>query len=221
MNVTVNIASTPDREEMLLKTIKSIKPHARKINVCLNGYKHNPFPSNATKINVVFSDNRYGDAGKFMFDCEGYVLTIDDDLIYPESYVLDMTMNIDRFGVVTHHGKSFRSYPIESYYDNSETYIRVRCLQENVYFGNIDFAGTGCLGYHTSVVNPKLKDFPTPNMADIYFSTYCKSKGVKIKAIPHEHGYIQYQFPKTTIWDDKSKDDEFETNYVNEKFVKQ
>jgi hypothetical protein len=217
MKVTVNIASIPSRAEMLINTIKSISSQVNKINVCLNGYDKNPLLKHS-KINVVMSDNSLGDAGKFMFDCEGYVLTIDDDLIYPDNYVLDMVMNIDKFGVVTHHGKTFKNYPIESYYSD-DPYIRVRCLQESNYFGNIDFAGTGVLGYHTSVVNPKVSEFKTPNMADIYFSAYCRKNNVKIKAIPHKFNYIKYQFPKHTIWDDKVKDDSFETNFVNSSFM--
>lgn len=220
--ITVNLASIPSRKEQLINTLNSLLNQTlqpNKINVCLNNYKEIPFKH--PLINYMFSDNSLGDAGKFLFlkNYKGYYLTVDDDLIFSKSYIKDMVTEIDEFGIVTHHGRSFTSFPIDSYY-KTPTSKKVRCLSEEIGTGIVQFGGTGVMGFHTSIINPPIEIFKTSNMADIYFGLYAKSQNKYIWCLRHSKDYIKYQFVKDTIYDIKSNSDSFETEVINNYYTK-
>ncbi len=82
--ISFNIASIPDRVDLLINTVHSIIDQVDVVNICLNNYEVNPFEG-YDKVNVVFSNNALGDGGKFLFvsQIDGYYFTGDDDLIYP------------------------------------------------------------------------------------------------------------------------------------------
>ena len=215
--ISINIASLPERKEQLIKTIDSIINQVDIVNVCLNGYDHNPYIHD--KVNVVFSDNRYGDGGKFLFleDFDGYYLTLDDDLIVGETYVKDMIASIDAYKIVSHHGKTHIKFPIESYYRTPS--LRYRCLGENKITEPVMFCGTGCLGFHTKTIRPPLEIFNPINMADIHFSIYADSLNIPIWVLSHPHNYFKYQDVPNTIWEQKNNDDKVETDIVNKYFT--
>jgi hypothetical protein len=216
--ITANIASIPSREKQLINTIKSLVNQVDRVNVCLNNYSKIPFKH--PKVNYILSDNSLGDAGKFMFldGFDGYYLTCDDDLIYHPTYAKDMIKAIDNYGVVTHHGRSFKTFPIDSYY-NTISKHKIRCLDENPTLKIVQFGGTGVMGFHTKTIKPDIKIFKRPNMADIWMGVCCHHLGIKIHALPHNEGYIKYQQVDGTIWDSKSKDDKIETDIVNNYFI--
>jgi hypothetical protein len=215
--ITANIATIPSREKQLIKTIESLINQVDKINVCLNNYDH--IPLDHPKVYYVVSDNKLGDAGKFMFlnYYDGYYLTCDDDLIYPETYAKDMINAIDKYGVVTHHGRSFESFPIDSYYRTVSKH-KIRCLSENPTLKTVQFGGTGVMGFHTKTIRPNMNIFKRANMADIWMGICCNHFNIKIHALPHNEGYIKYQQVDGTIWDSKHKDDKHETDIVNNYF---
>jgi len=219
MKVTANIASLSTRKEQLINTINSLIDQVDKINICLNNYTECPLEHD--KVNYFYSDNVFGDAGKFLFlnDFEGYYLTCDDDLIYPKNYVKDMIEAIDKFGIVSHHGRTFTKFPIESYYKTPSH--RFRCLDEVKTTEPIQICGTGVLGFHTKTIKPSMKVFEKPNLSDIWFSIYANSLGLKIWVLAHEKGYINYQdIPvDETIWGQKKDSDKFETDLINNYFL--
>jgi hypothetical protein len=219
--VSVNIASLPEREEQLKKTVASIIDQVDVVNICLNNYDHNPFRG-VQKVNAILSDNRYTDAGKFLFaeSFNGYYLTLDDDLEVGETYVKDMIEAIDNFGVVSHHGRTFPTFPIESYY-KSKSY-RYRCLDGVSYNEPCQIIGSGVCGFHTDTVRPPMDIFKTGCMADIYFSIYCHSLGLDTWVLAHEKGYIKYlDIPaEETIWGQKKDSCEVETEVMNNYFTK-
>jgi hypothetical protein len=219
--ITVNIASLANRIDLLINTINSLIDQVDQINICLNNYEVNPYIH--PKVNVVFSDNSHGDAGKFMFttQSEGYYLTADDDLIYPPTYVKNIIEAIDKYGIVTYHGRSFKSYPISNYHrPNEAPIIRNRCLGSYDYDEPVDVGGTGCMGFHTDYFNPPFSIFKRANMADIWISCYAKQQGKLIWGLKHDADYFSYQIPETTIYDDKVNDCSFETKIINETFCK-
>ena len=217
--ISVNICSLAERKEQLINTIKSVVNQVDEVNVCLNNYTECPYEH--PKVNYFYSDNVFGDAGRFIFlkDFEGYALFADDDLCYPPTYVKDMIEAIDRFGIVSHHGKIFPKFPIESYYKTPSH--RFRCLDEVKTTEPIQIAGSGVLGFSTKVIKPPMSVFKTKNMSDIYFSLYAHSLNIPIWVLAHEKGYIKYQnIPvEETIWGQKVNNDEFETKVINDYFI--
>jgi hypothetical protein len=216
MRVTVNIASIPSRVDLLINTINSVIDQCDQINIALNNYTHNPYKH--PKVNAVFTKNVFGDAARFMF-CErekGYMLFLDDDLIVSDTYVADMINWIDEYGVVTHHGRSFISLPIESYYKSPA--LKHRCLDMETKLRKIQIAGTGVLGFHTDNLKVKLDWFKKKNLADIWFSVNCHKLDVPIYALPHSKDYFTYQYPEWAIYEEELKDDSFQTNLINNNY---
>lgn len=214
--ISFNIASIPSRVDLLVNTINSIIDQVDVVNVCLNKYWFNPYPH--PKVNVVFSDNKLGDAGKFMFlkDFEGYYFTGDDDLIYPDNYIKDTIKELEKYSIVTYHGRTFLHFPISSYYKTPA--IRNRCLARYDYTEPVDIGGTGVMAFHTKDFKFDYSIFKKSNMSDIWVSCEARRQNIDIWGLKHSEDYFQYQHPKETIYDEKHLDCEYETEIVNENF---
>ena len=65
MKISVNIASLVERKEQLINTINSLVNQVDEVNVCLNNYLEPPLEH--PKVNYFYSDNVFGDAGRFLF----------------------------------------------------------------------------------------------------------------------------------------------------------
>lgn len=217
MKTSVNIASLVEREEQLINTINSLIDQVDIINVCLNNYLKPPIEHE--KINYFYSDNVFGDAGKFMFlkNFEGYYFTCDDDIIYPPTYIQDTIKEIDKYNLVTYHGRTFLKFPIESYYKSKA--IRNRCLAAWEWTEPVHIGGTGVMGFRTDKFKPPFNIFERPNMSDIWLSCYAKKQGQKVWGLKHSKDYFKYQQVPNTIYEQKEFDCSFETDIVNNCFL--
>lgn len=218
----VNVASY-NRIESLIKTVDSIYDQCDELNIFLNDfYGEIPPRFLENKINLYFSDNRFGDALKFarLKDSDGYYLTIDDDIIYPENYVDYMVSRCKEYSnerVITLHGKNFNSFPIQSYYkSHSEYYHCLQPMRKNVL---VQFGGTGVMCFHTNLMKIPFQFFKLPNMADIWVGKYCKENNIEMICITHSKDFLKYQEQKTTIYDTFSKNDKKQTLIVNYMFI--
>jgi len=216
MRISVNIASLVERKEQLINTINSLVNQVDEVNVCLNNYLEPPLEH--PKVNYFYSDNVFGDAGKFMFldNFEGYYFTCDDDICYPPTYIQDTITEIDKFGLVTYHGRTFLNFPIESYYRSPA--IRNRCLDKWEWTEPVTIGGTGVMGFRTDKFKPPFRIFEAPNMSDIWLSCYAKEQGQKVWGLKHSKEYFTYQEVPNTIYEDKVDNCEFETSVVNKYF---
>lgn len=215
--VKVGIASLVERKEQLIKTIDSLINQVDEIHVCLNNYLEPPYEHE--KVTFFYSDNVFGDAGKFLGlkDFEGYYFSCDDDLIYPPTYIQDTIPQIDMYGVVSYHGRSFREYPILNYHKTVGC-VRNRCLAEYKYTEPVDFGGTGVMGFRTDLFKPPFNIFKEKNMADIFVSCYAKEQGMRIWGLKHTADYFTYQPVPNTIYDSRVNNCDIETRYVNKYF---
>lgn len=221
-SVVFGVATILDRKDSLKKTIDSIINQIDKLIVYQNGYYELFDFLQHPKIEVISSLHTgidMGDAGKFyrLLEYDNcYYFSIDDDLIYPQSYVEDTLKRYNELGgdnVVTYHGRTFDSFPIQSYYNSKCE--RYACLQTVVNDRQIQFGGTGVMCFHTSLLKIPFKYFKNPNMADIWVGKYCIENGIKIICLKHEKGYINYIKQSTTIYDEESKNDKVQTDVVN------
>jgi len=219
----VNVASY-NRIESLIKTVESIYDQCDELNIFLNHFDGEiPLKFLDDKINIYFSDNRFGDALKFarLEDSDGYYLTIDDDLIYPENYVDYMVARCKEYSnqrVVTLHGKKFSSFPIQSYYkSHSEYYHCLQPMRKNVL---VQFGGTGVMCFHTSLLKIPFYFFKLPNMADIWVGKYCMENNIEMICITHPKDFLKYIDQKTTIHGNYSGNDGLQTKVVNSIFDK-
>lgn len=97
--ITAYMATFPSREENVEKAVDSlIKQVDELVLVCNGDIKI----KQRNKLSIYRTDELIGDvgcAGKFIFAYEwnGYVLTVDDDFIYPDDYVEKTIANIEKY----------------------------------------------------------------------------------------------------------------------------
>lgn len=221
--ISAHMATLPDRVEMMEKAVMSIYDQVDELVIALNGHKEIPDVCRLDKIKYYELDNSMGDLAKF-YDVayyQGYIFTIDDDLIYPPDYVETYIKKIDQYHQpVTVHGAIKEDPPIESYYGSTRRVngekVRKHWSVENYKDTVIDTGGTGCMGWHSSdlqvnydeivtnmpVISEALgcKPYNLVNMGDIWFKWFVIRQGKKIICIEHEKDYFVHLFPKNTIY---------------------
>jgi hypothetical protein len=201
--ISVCIASIPEREEMLKKTVESLRNQVNDLYIALNNYDHTP--EFLHDCHVVLLDNKMGDAGKFFFTeiIKGYILTCDDDLIYPPEYVDYMIQGILQHPgcAVTLHGRDY-SRPVVGF---QQAFTGYPCLGDVLADVEIDVGGDGVMCWHTDYLKVQYEDFKQKNMSQIYFSKLCHEQNVPIIVLAHRADYLKYQFPVYTIWDEEAK----------------
>lgn len=203
VRVTASLASIPDREKELEKTVLSLIPQVDQLNVYLNNYHQVPAFLKHDKITVARSQEHgdLGDAGKFFWadEVRGVHLTCDDDIIYPHNYARSMLEALRKHNwktAVSHHGRTLPEKPVR-YYRGHLHMWHCGHVSEG---GTAHVLGTGVLAYHTDFVRPSLSDFPKPNMADVCFGLYCQREQIPCVCLPHAAGWIQIQEIQRTIW---------------------
>lgn len=211
--VTANIATLPDRERQLVKTVESLYNQVDKINIYLNDYQKIPDWCYDTKIRTRMTKN-VGDVGKFMFNEVGYYFSCDDDIIYPTNYVKTLKVKI-KDNIVTIHGKNFKT-PIKSYYHDAMD--KIRCDNELTQDTRVQIPGTGVMAYHTDTIKFTQEDFKRPNMADIWVGIKANQLNIPIICIAHPSNWVRLQETKGSIWLDHHEKDEIQTQLINDNF---
>lgn len=217
--IICNVASY-NRTKSLLKSINSIYNQVDIINVSLNDFKTDiPKELIDDKINLIFTDNSKGDGFKFinLINSDGYFLTIDDDLIYPNDYVKYMIEKCNQYenkSIITLHGRNFGKLPIQSYYGSAKE--RYSCLETVNNDVKVQYGGTGVMCFDTNLFKIGIEYFQYPNMADAWIGKYAKEHNIPIICAKHNQNYIQYIPQKETIFDTESKKDLIQTKIVND-----
>ena len=202
--VTAQIATLPNRVDLLKKTVESLLPQVDILNIMLNGHNITPSFCHKPKITVYHRNNEKGDAEKFfgLKNIEGYIFTCDDDLIYPPDYVETMTKRLAEFGnfvILTNHGRIMQPKPVSSSYaDRIAAYHWRNEAKESV---QLDIGGTGVMAWDSDCFFPDYNRIDKANMADIWVHGFAKEQGIRIMLCPHPAEWIQYMNPPETIWD--------------------
>lgn len=199
---TAFIASIPEREQMLQKTVASLRNQVDEIRVSLNDYDH--IPDFLNKNECIILDNSMGDAAKFYFaeQIEGYILTCDDDLIYPKGYVNYMIRGVNKYKCpCSLHGRVY-SRPIQGFQIAFKGYP---CLNNVLFDVRVDVGGDGVMCWHTDKFKIKYEDFKSKNMSQLWFAKKCHEQGIKIMCLAHNADFLKYQYPTWTIWDESAK----------------
>jgi len=234
--VIIGIATHLGRLSVIKDTIDSLVHQADQIFICLNDLDVNSLPWSVNdygNVGYFEHDRDWGDTGKFSpfllenpLESLAYYLTCDDDLIYPPDYVERLVYKIEYYekrAVVGYHGRKYFS-PVESYY---------RSLRGQIHSGNaevhrydarrtedfpVTVIGTGCTGWHSSLVKFTTDDFPLNNMTDIWFSKKLNHFKIPRMVVENEPGRIIHNPPPNdvTICDTKWDHDEDQTNVFNQ-----
>jgi len=218
--VTVQLASIPDRADMMIKTVKSLylQDTVCNIRVMLNNYPDCFMTPPLPGVEFIDRNNEKGDAEKFygFNKVKGYIFTCDDDLIYPPDYVSTMIRFLKEHGdkvIATCHGRVMNPKPVTtSYGDRKAAYHWIREVNETVH---LDIGGTGVMAWHSDYFFPDYKKITKKNMADIWIHGFAKQQGCSIMLCPHPGDWIKYQNPKNTIWDEHYPNPKEQTDLYN------
>ena len=216
--VTAQIASIPDRVDLLEKTVNSLLPQVDNLNIMLNNYVNTPHFCHNLKIKFCHLDNQKGDAAKFhgLRYVKGYIFTCDDDLLYPENYVETMIKRLELHEnkvILTNHGRIMHEKPVSNSYTDRKAAFH--CLKTENYDGELSIGGTGVMAWHSSAFFLDIDRITIKNMADIWVAKFAKEQGVKIMLNPHSEGWIKYLNPQHTIWDDHFPNPKVQTDLYN------
>ena len=214
--ILVKIASIPSRVRQLESTIGKLLSLVDRVEVYLNNYLAVPQFLNQLKIQV-FTSQEYGDRGDIgkFFQIEQatcYVLTIDDDLIYPDNYIQTMINKIDfynRRAFVCVHANILPQFALSSYYQDKLGLHFEGVLEEDK---RVDIPGTGTLGFHTDVIKLTLDIFLKSNMTDIWLGVYAKNKDIPIISQARGEAF------KQSIYNLCVNNDVYQTSLINKSF---
>lgn len=224
--ISINIASIPNRELILRRTIESIINQCDVVNVFLNNYDYIPdYLLNNIKINVWRSQDYRdkGDAGKFFKSGEtnGYFFTIDDDLEYPSDYVATMISKVEEYKrkfIITCHGRTLIPGKIQSYYSAASRLYQCHCLKEQKEDQIVQIGGTGVMCFHSDTIKVTFGDFLEPNMADVWMFKLSQEQKVGIISIAHSESWIHYLKgvnDQDTIYSQHHNKDSIQTGVIN------
>lgn len=134
------------------------------------------------------------DNGKFYYFTldkkeDVYFFSMDDDILYPPTYIEDMIRWINKYQcIITHHGRDLREVKSNYYTDH----LGYSCLQENNINKYIDVMGTGVSAFDTEILKPSFifKD-PRQRMTDLLLAEYASDNNIKIRLVPHTKNYLK------------------------------
>lgn len=221
--ITCQLATIPERIELVKQTIESLMPQVDRLNVMCNNYtdqhQDNLFhwAKDIEKIRgidffdglfVYRRDNRMTDGEKY-YNIEnaepGYIFICDDDIRYPDTYCQDMIAKIEenkRKYVVSLHGRIFTDFPIKYYFGNKGNQIAYNCLQgfegDHVICDEetVGVCGDGVSAWHTDTLKMRYEYVEQPNMSQIWLALTCNRFNVPQKAIGHRADYLMYLWPE-------------------------
>ncbi|MFY0992601.1 glycosyltransferase family 2 protein [Halomonas sp. C05BenzN] len=205
--ITMALASIPERVNQLHRTLLSVITQVDKIYIYLNGYESVPEFLDHPKITAVLSKEfeDLGAAGKFYWIdqvSDGYVFTIDDDIIYPGDYVARMIKALKKYNdtvAVCVHGSIFAS-PLTWYFERTEVFGLKKRLDNDRF---VTLVGTGCLAFHRKCIDLKFSDFYPKVMCDLTFSVKAREQGIPLISINREANWLkpQKQLSNNTYYD--------------------
>jgi hypothetical protein len=193
MQVVCVIATNGKRKKQLKKAVDSLSFQAPVL--VYDNSKNKDLTDNAKFL--------YIDA----FNEPVYYLSCDDDLIYPENYVEVMVENIEKYGIVTCHGRVLKP-DRKKYYKSDHEEFDFR--HENKKARLIDVAGTGCTGFRTDFFAPDIALSEYKRMSDLVFSLEAWKQGKTITYIEKPRDWIKSQPTEDSIFKSESRGEQIQ-----------
>jgi hypothetical protein len=189
--VLASLASIPSRVDGLRQVVAWLRPQVDELVVYLNG--HERVPAFLDGVTVVRSQEHgdRGDGGKFFPAGRhtGVHLVCDDDIAYPPDYVAALLDGIERHGrqaAVGFHASTLRQ-PFTHYHrSRSISHMSLAVPQDHA----VHVLGTGTAAYHTSTITVSPRDFPVPNMADVWFALLGQRQQVPFVQLRRNAGWL-------------------------------
>jgi hypothetical protein len=187
------MATFPPRIEKLRLAVASLLPQVDRIYVYLNNYDYIPDFLLDERIQVEIGGEDLRDNGKVFHmeqAPEGYFFTVDDDIEYPSGYCEHLVRAIekyDRKAIVGVHGVILAN-PFVRYFSADRTVFSFKhALAQDA---RVNILGTGTVAFHASTLRPKLSNFSTTGMADIWMAILAKESFVPMIAVSRTTSWL-------------------------------
>ena len=217
------LATVPGRTNALRTVIEGIVPQVDVLHIACNNHD-GPHPLDVPDAysNVVwhYPDSFPQDGNKFLYlgEGDGYRFTLDDDIIYPPTYIQDSIDGLEKYKrkyVISWGGKRFDLQPVHSYYKGASFKCRSLDLQAKDMLIHVPL--TGGVVWHTSQITFYPLTWLYPLMSDIWAGLACLEAGFPVMSLAHASDYIKpndKEFQATTIWTTEHERDEIQTGLV-------
>lgn len=218
---SANMATMPERINTAILTIESIIDQVDVIRLYLNNFDEIPEEFIHNKIEVYQGEDMRSSGKCFWaLNKDEWYFTIDDDLIYPPTYVRDMLFKLcehDDEVIVSLHGKVLRP-KIHDKYPSYFGWLKenLHCLQSVKQDTFVHIIGNGCAVWNTNniVINPF--QFEHNYMDDITVSLQANQQGKRRLVMAHNKGYLKYMPPNgTTLHEEFGGNDSTQTKIIN------
>jgi hypothetical protein len=196
--IRAHMATFPARHDIMLQVVKSISVQVDHLYICLNEYNQVPVElSQFENVTAIIPQTDLKDLGKFCFNVapDDIVFTIDDDIVFPETYVVDTMAAIKHVGL---QGNLF------GYMANAWVFKKQKDIfgWRNYLFGKgckdmffADILGTGTAVMMGCDVPPLNALTGATGFVDIRFAQWQKLRGNRMWSIPRGDGYLRDNLP--------------------------
>jgi glycosyltransferase involved in cell wall biosynthesis len=150
-----------------------------------------------TRLEVKLSKSDVTDKGKFIEikNHEGYVITTDDDIQYPEDYVEKMVDYVDEFDreyLIGVHGAHLPEGPgVTRWWEYMNHRRSLVFPQEMPTFIPVNVIGTGTLAFHTSLGVPDPKKFDYQRMVDLHLAVWAQKNRIPMVICPRRRDWLK------------------------------
>jgi glycosyltransferase involved in cell wall biosynthesis len=201
-SVTICMATFPGRFSVIGKAVESLLNQSiqpTKILIHVNESDRAPPLPDDSRIEVHCSpDENLTDIGKFKMASlvsEGYILTVDDDIIYPHDYVESHLswLNAYENKVITgFHGAVLPvGEPINTWQEYKEK-RRVHWFKRGLSLPlPVQIVGTGTMGYHVDHVKFDHTQFYNHRMVDLFIAVHAQINGIPMITPPRKDDWMR------------------------------
>lgn len=187
-----------------LKAVRSLRDQVNTLYLCLNDFCEVPPELKQNWIEILHLGENLGDAARLQLlrnrgPADVHVLSCDDDLEYPESYVRDFLAAREQHpnALLTHHGYIAR-YSGKGRF-KYEKVVRFRREQNEA--RRLTVPGSGVSFIPAPVFNQlEFSDLLHLNQVDIHLACNCLKLGVPIMGLAHRRGYFKEIRHKTSVF---------------------
>jgi hypothetical protein len=188
--IIVTLATIPSRIDGCTRAVNTLAPQCDQMLVWLNGLSQPVACSQHANVTYHGSPENIGPRGKFWFHdrMPGYHIVVDDDLIYPDNYVYQMTQHIEKLQrkmIIGLHGKLFlyRKPP------EPMTFKFYRFNDVVSDYQPVHMLGTGVMAYHSSAFHIGMQDLQAGKIDD-QVAILAQQQQTPMVVVPHAHDWV-------------------------------
>jgi glycosyltransferase involved in cell wall biosynthesis len=211
--ITACLATYPPRQDCLQDVVNSTFNQVDNLCLYFNRYSHLPQPiadllndtekSKSLDFILDFSGKPKA-SGKFRWiDREGYIFTLDDDILYPENYFSHLIAWIEKFkrnAFIGVHGVIFATEVTSFHKDTKSSIIEKFNFSEGLTEEKmVHLIGTGTLAFHASMISKHKEElYQLMNFRDGYenandecLAVFAKQKNIPMYIVPRKNDWLK------------------------------